>query len=187
MEDYYKILEVQDTASPAEIKKAYRKLALQWHPDRYANMGQEAMAYAEERFKIVARAYEVLSDSEKRLAYDARRAPWAYPPRSSSPRSGDSPNGGGTGSSASAGGYSSYYGSAYGYYYKNTDFHWGRGKMGESRQYRSNIRSVFAEWLYGGLMWLILSLNIGVVQDCSRDMNGVCDPVVEVEHKDVRE
>ena len=180
MEDYYKILGVQDTASPAEIKKAYRKLALQWHPDRYANMGQEAIAYAEARFKIVARAYEVLSDSERRLAYDARRAPWAYPPRSSSPRSGDSPNGGGTGSSASAGGYSSYYGSAYGYYYdKNADFHWDRGKMGESRQYRSaNIRNVLADWLIGGLMWLILSLNIGVVQNCCRDMKDFCEPIV---------
>ncbi|HUD09581.1 MAG TPA: DnaJ C-terminal domain-containing protein [Patescibacteria group bacterium] len=62
--DYYQILGVSKTASEAEIKKAYRKLALQYHPDR--NKGKEA----EEKFKEVNQAYEVLSDAQKRQTYD---------------------------------------------------------------------------------------------------------------------
>lgn len=63
--DYYSVLGVTKSASEAEIKKAYRKLALQYHPDR--NKGDKA---AEEKFKEVTKAYEVLSDSQKRQAYD---------------------------------------------------------------------------------------------------------------------
>lgn len=63
--DYYKVLSVGREASADEIKKAYRKLALQHHPDR--NQGDKE---AEERFKEAAEAYEVLSDPEKRRAYD---------------------------------------------------------------------------------------------------------------------
>jgi len=62
--DYYDILGVSRDASLEEIKKAYRKLALEWHPDR--NKSPEA----EERFKEINEAYEVLSNSEKRAAYD---------------------------------------------------------------------------------------------------------------------
>ena len=63
--DYYKILGVARGASPEEIKKAYRKLALQYHPDR--NKGD---AQAEEHFKDLNEAYAVLSDAEKRKQYD---------------------------------------------------------------------------------------------------------------------
>ncbi len=63
--DYYEILEVNRNATPEEIKKAYRKAALKWHPDRNPNNKE-----AEERFKEAAEAYEVLSDSEKRRRYD---------------------------------------------------------------------------------------------------------------------
>src|SRR5271169_3531571 len=63
--DYYEILEVSKTASKEEIKKAYRKVALKFHPDR--NQGDKA---AEEKFKEAAEAYEVLSDAEKRKQYD---------------------------------------------------------------------------------------------------------------------
>ena len=63
--DYYKILGVERKASEEEIRKAYRKLAMQYHPDRNPNNKQ-----AEERFKEINEAYQVLSDSKKRAHYD---------------------------------------------------------------------------------------------------------------------
>ena len=63
--DYYEILSVGKTASADEIKKSYRKVAMQFHPDR--NPGDKS---AEEKFKEAAEAYEVLSDGEKRAQYD---------------------------------------------------------------------------------------------------------------------
>ena len=63
--DYYEILGVSRTASKEEIKKAYRKLAMKYHPDR--NPGDKE---AEEKFKLINEAYQVLSDDEKRAIYD---------------------------------------------------------------------------------------------------------------------
>lgn len=63
--DYYATLGLQDTASDADIKKAYRKLAMQYHPDK--NPGDTG---AEEKFKKIADAYATLGDPEKRKAYD---------------------------------------------------------------------------------------------------------------------
>lgn len=62
--DYYEALGITKNASPEEIKKAYRKLALQYHPDR--NKRKDA----EEKFKEVTKAYEVLSDPQKKQTYD---------------------------------------------------------------------------------------------------------------------
>ncbi|MBI2258687.1 MAG: molecular chaperone DnaJ [Flavobacteriia bacterium] len=63
--DYYEVLGLAKNASESEIKKAYRKLALQYHPDK--NPGDKA---SEEKFKEAAEAYEVLSNTEKRQRYD---------------------------------------------------------------------------------------------------------------------
>lgn len=67
--DYYKVLEVSNSATQDEIKKAYRKLAKQYHPDK--NKGDSK---AEEKFKHVAEAYDTLGDSGKRSRYDNQRS-----------------------------------------------------------------------------------------------------------------
>ncbi len=69
--DYYKILGISKKASQDEIKKAYRKLAQKYHPDRNPNDKK-----AEEKFKDVSEAYEVLSDPEKRKKYDELGSDW---------------------------------------------------------------------------------------------------------------
>lgn len=66
MVDYYSALELSKTATPQEIKQAYRKLALRWHPDKNLDKKEEA----EKRFKEINEAYEVLSDEKKRKIYD---------------------------------------------------------------------------------------------------------------------
>ncbi|MDX1795189.1 MAG: molecular chaperone DnaJ [Hydrogenovibrio sp.] len=63
--DYYEILEVSKTSSDGEIKKAYRKLAMRYHPDRNPDNKE-----AEDKFKEASEAYEILSDPQKRQAYD---------------------------------------------------------------------------------------------------------------------
>jgi molecular chaperone DnaJ len=63
--DYYEVLGVSRSATPDEIKKSYRKLAIQFHPDK--NPGDKA---AEEKFKEASEAYEVLSDAQKKQSYD---------------------------------------------------------------------------------------------------------------------
>ncbi|MDE0854810.1 MAG: DnaJ domain-containing protein, partial [Nevskia sp.] len=68
--DYYKILGVPRTADAAEIKRAYRKLARQYHPDKNKAKG------AEDKFKEINEANDVLSDAKKRQAYDQLGANW---------------------------------------------------------------------------------------------------------------
>ena len=63
--DYYKVLDLPRTATEADVKKAYRRLAMKYHPDR--NPGDKD---AEEKFKEAKEAYEVLCESEKRAIYD---------------------------------------------------------------------------------------------------------------------
>src|SRR5690348_3485644 len=63
--DYYEVLGVNRDAGEDDIKKAYRKLAMKWHPDRNPDNPK-----AEEHFKEAKEAYEILSDPQKRAAYD---------------------------------------------------------------------------------------------------------------------
>ncbi|KAI9281732.1 hypothetical protein BC943DRAFT_362838 [Umbelopsis sp. AD052] len=65
--DYYSILRVESSASEQDIRKAYKKLALKWHPDK-----NPSNADAAEKFKEICQAYEILSDPEKRRTYDNR-------------------------------------------------------------------------------------------------------------------
>ena len=71
--DYYKVLGVPKTAAEKDVKSAYRKLARKWHPD--TNPTNQKVA--EERFKEISEAYEVLGDAEKRKKYDALGTDWA--------------------------------------------------------------------------------------------------------------
>ncbi|KDP24080.1 hypothetical protein JCGZ_25737 [Jatropha curcas] len=64
--DYYKLLQVDKNAKDDDLKKAYRKLAMKWHPDKNPNNKKEAEA----KFKQISEAYEVLSDPHKRAVYD---------------------------------------------------------------------------------------------------------------------
>lgn len=68
--DYYEVLGLKKGASAEEIKKAYRKLALKWHPDKWSQSTDEEKKTAEANFKEVAEAYDVLSDDNKRARYD---------------------------------------------------------------------------------------------------------------------
>lgn len=72
MANYYQVLGVQSSASLEDIKKAYRKLALRWHPDKNPSNREEA----EKKFKQVSEAYEVLSDAKKRSLYDCKGDGW---------------------------------------------------------------------------------------------------------------
>ena len=74
--DYYKILGVDKSASENEIKKAYRKAAVKWHPDRWSDKSEKERKDAENKFKEIAEANEVLSNPEKRKKYDQFGENW---------------------------------------------------------------------------------------------------------------
>ena len=69
--DYYEILGVDKKAGADELKSAYRKLAKKYHPDMYAGASEAEKKDAEAKFKEINHAYDVLSDPQKRAAYDA--------------------------------------------------------------------------------------------------------------------
>src|SRR5579872_6113674 len=68
--DYYEILGVDRDCSEAEIKKAYRKLAMDYHPDKHMQDTPEDKKIAEDKFKEINKAYEILGDEDKRQRYD---------------------------------------------------------------------------------------------------------------------
>ncbi|KAF7801413.1 chaperone protein dnaJ 72 [Senna tora] len=70
--DYYKILGLQRNATKDEIKSAYKKLALQFHPDKHSQSSKAVRDHATLRFRQVSEAYEVLMDDRKRADYDIR-------------------------------------------------------------------------------------------------------------------
>ena len=74
-QDYYTTLGVSRTATPDEIKRAYRKLAKEWHPDRHPPAKRKDV---EDKFKAIAEAHEVLSDPEKRKRFDALGGHWRH-------------------------------------------------------------------------------------------------------------
>jgi len=126
--DYYEVLGVQKNASADEIKKAYRKMAIKYHPDK--NPGDKA---AEEKFKEAAEAYDVLSNDEKRARYDQyghSMGPQGFP------------GGGASGGFYSSGGFSiedifSQFGDIFGGHY---DAGWGGATGGGRRQARKATR-----------------------------------------------
>ena len=135
-QDYYRILQVADSASKDEIKKAYRKLAKKYHPD--ANSGNKA---ASEKFKEVSEAYSVLSDAKQRRKYDMMRKFGAFTGAGRG-----SPSGGGGGSpfddfdlSAGLGGLGDIFSSIF-----------GRGKKAEAETIELTVDLPFRTAILGG-------------------------------------
>ncbi|MFT4746046.1 MAG: curved DNA-binding protein [Congregibacter sp.] len=106
--DYYKILGVEENAELKDIKKAYRKLALMFHPDMNPDSG------AEEKFKQVAEAYEVLKDDTKRAEYDDMKRYGSSSEQGFKAPPGWRPSEGGAGNSGSSADFSDFFNSVFG-------------------------------------------------------------------------
>jgi curved DNA-binding protein len=113
--DYYEVLGVPRTATPEEIKRAYRKLARKHHPDLQPAAEK---AKASERFKEINEANEVLSDPEKRAKYDALGPDWKsgmdFSAQAGQPGAGRAPSAGGPGDGADFGAFSDFFESLFG-------------------------------------------------------------------------
>jgi molecular chaperone DnaJ len=127
--DYYEILGVTKTATTDEIKKAYRKVAMQFHPDR--NPGDKA---AEEKFKEAAEAYEVLSDADKKAQYDR----YGHAGVSGNGRGGF--GGGGTGGGMNMDDIFSQFGDIFGEDMFGSFFGGGQGRGGRGQQRSRGVR-----------------------------------------------
>lgn len=152
--DYYQILGILDTANQEEIRRAYRSLALLWHPDMHIGESPERIAAAEENFKIIAQAYEILSDPQKRIEYDRLRA--CYNQRTEQRNYHRSAGQSQQHHNSEGGGYSrQYYGSRYGYYYQQT----AANQAPPSRHNRwESIRNWFSRNIYGFFVGLVICL-----------------------------
>ncbi|KAM0945882.1 putative DnaJ domain, Chaperone J-domain superfamily [Dioscorea sansibarensis] len=69
--NYYSVLGVHPKASPSELRSAYKKLAMKWHPDKLGRREPRIVAEANRRFQLIQEAYQVLSDEKKRMLYDS--------------------------------------------------------------------------------------------------------------------
>jgi molecular chaperone DnaJ len=125
-QDYYEILGIKRDAKPEEIKKAYRRLARKYHPD--VNPGDKA---AEERFKLMSEAHDVLSDPKKRSVYD-RFGQYSENLADAAARGAGPSSGGRT---------------APGFDF--TGFDWGSASPSSERRSSSSFRDIFAD-LFGG-------------------------------------
>jgi curved DNA-binding protein len=125
-EDYYKILGVPRDATQADIKKAYRKLAIKYHPDK--NQNNKA---AEEKFKAISHANDVLSDPEKRKKYDQFGEHWNAPHEAG----GANPFGGQRTYQGSAEDFESFFGGGSGAYSDIFENLFGGGSKKKSRTY----------------------------------------------------
>ena len=125
--DYYEALGVPKNATEDDIKKAYRKLAMKYHPDRNQGEGDDAKK-AEEKFKEVKEAYEMLSDAQKRAAYDQYG------------HAGVDPNAGGHGGAGMGGGFAEAFGDIFG-----DIFNGGRRGGGGQQVYRGSDLSYAME------------------------------------------
>ena len=123
--DYYEVLGVAKTATAEEIRKAFRKLARQHHPDVSKEKDKKK---AEEKFKEINEAYEVLSDPEKRKKYDTLGADWER---------GGMPGGGGYGFPPGGGS-------------PGGSYSWGAGDGGEEFHFGGTGFSDFFEQFFGG-------------------------------------
>ena len=100
MKDYYQILGILETASQEDIRQAYLRMALVWHPDRHTGESPERIAIVTACFQEIGEAYGVLSDPSRKADYDRRRrqikappTPWPARPSSSTSAAGRPPAG----------------------------------------------------------------------------------------------